>query len=113
MTTQRTVEFHAPLVKPALDALDEGRRPDDRTLRGAIRELREARKFIERKGKKGANENQLRQLDDWIDVLRWALRQPPDAVMSLCSRCRKRPPRFDALCGRCAEETGVRPRGKI
>src|SRR5215472_6286028 len=41
--------------------------------------------------------------------------RPADIVQQdiKCSRCNKRPRKFDDLCGRCAEETGVRPKGKV
>jgi len=31
----------------------------------------------------------------------------------LCTRCNRRPRKFNDLCGPCAEELGVRPHGKV
>jgi len=53
---------------------------------------------------------------DYKRQVRLAKRSPvPDVVQEgrKCSRCNKRPAKFDDLCGRCAEETGVRAHGKV
>jgi hypothetical protein len=113
MNTTRSVRFDAPHVHSALAALDDGRLPDESTTRGALRQLRRARQYIARRGKPGANADALRQLDDWLDVLRWSLSQPRGLNVRKCDSCGRHPARFGGLCGRCAEARGVRPHGRI
>jgi len=53
---------------------------------------------------------------DELRKRRLAHREPVQAVVMegrKCSRCKKRPAKFDNLCGRCAEETGARTKGKV
>jgi hypothetical protein len=100
-------------VAKALAALEEGERPDDRTTRAALRQLRHARRIMASRGPVEENAKAFRWMDDHIDVLRWVLTQPVAQPIHYCGRCNRRPARMGDHCKRCADELGIRPRGRI
>jgi len=81
-----------------------------------LREYPEYMKFYKHVCDMASNVTEFQHgLDRRAKLIKRRETRPADIVQqgTMCSRCNKRPRKFDDLCGRCAEETGVRPKGKV